>query len=129
MSEEELTPEEESEELELEHEKYQIVPKNDGFIHFGYNTTSGDFEVLFDTFDLSDNSADTLALILMLLANGKMNTYIGEAMGIWTEDDDAKHDFVKNVLEKIEYYDLLLAEKDEKPIVRPSQVFNMDKQP
>lgn len=105
-----------------------ILPKYDGYIHIGYNADSGDFEVTTDVKVLSENSAETLALIMIMSAQGKLNEYISEALMLWAEDYEEENKFLKKLIEKYSQYEEIVGKTAETTksngLIKPSHVFN-----
>ena len=101
----------------------------DGSIFIGFNSETGDFEVYTEVTDLSDASVETLSLILLLMSQGKINSYIHDALNIWAEEDKDKKLFNVKIAEKYQQYQEVLnnfnQNKEDNSIVKPSEVFNL----
>lgn len=115
--------------MEEEKKLEDKLPPLDGSIFIGFNSKSGDFEVYTEVSDLSDASVETLTLVLLLLSQGKMNTYIYDALNMWAESDDDRKIFNDSVSQKYKEYQAILDNfdniKEQDSIIKPSEVFNL----
>ena len=115
--------------MEKEKKIENELPPLDGSIFIGFNSKSGDFEVYTEVSDLSDASVETLTLILLLFAQGKMNGYIYDSLNAWAEGDEDRKIFNEAISEKYKQYQSILDSFDKiienDNIIKPSEVFNL----
>jgi hypothetical protein len=104
-----------------------------GDITISYDSKTGDFYVVTDIKDISDDSATILAYILHHVSNGEISQFIYEALSLWAEEEEERQKFNHSLFEKIVVVSGMLKEeeeknksKKEKVAVRASEVFNLN---
>lgn len=104
-----------------------------GDITISYDSKTGDFYVITDIKDISDDSATILAYIMHHISNGEISQFIYEALALWAEEDAERKSFNYSLFEKIVVVSGILKDEDEakkskgdKVAVRASEVFNLN---
>jgi hypothetical protein len=88
-----------------------------------WEASTGDFEVDFLIDDLSDDSVETLALLLYYLEKGDLNKFILQSLKYRTQEID-KEFYAKVLLHWASLDNQDMESTQEEPIVGPSQVFS-----
>ncbi len=73
------------------------IPQPSGRITIEYDSESGDFNVLSEIYDYSDDSLDILSLLLFHMKHGGLESFIYESLGLWAGQDEEKVNFIVNV--------------------------------
>lgn len=109
----------------IEEEKSDIS----GRIEILFNSTTGDFSVESEIFELSDETINTLSLLLMHIAAGEIAPFITQALAAWAGIDEEKLDFNIKLAERIEYINSQVLDfNDKKDVaVSASEVFNTNR--
>ena len=109
----------------IEEEKSDIS----GRIEILFNSTTGDFSVESEIFELSDETINTLSLLLMHIAAGEIAPFITQALAAWAGIDEEKLDFNIKLVEHIEYINSQVLDfSDKKDVaVSASEVFNTNR--
>lgn len=102
-----------------------------GEIKFNYymdDEGNGNFEAVSDIHDMSEDSATFLALLLISINNGGLESVIYEGINEWVGDNKKRKQFtilLASLLEKTEaYYQNQQEQLSEPSAVDPSRVFN-----
>ena len=94
-----------------------------GAMKLSWEASTGDFEVDFLIDDLSDDSVETLALLLYYLEKGDLNKFILQSLKYRTQEID-KEFYAKVLLHWASQDNQDMESTQEEPIVGPSQVFS-----
>ena len=94
-----------------------------GAMKLSWEASTGDFEVDFLIDDLSDDSVETLALLLYYLEKGDLNKFILQSLKYRTQEID-KEFYAKVLLHWASLDNQDMESTQEEPIVGPSQVFS-----
>ena len=94
-----------------------------GAMKLSWDASTGDFEVDFLIDDLSDDSVETLALLLYYLEKGDLNKFILQSLKYRTQEID-KEFYAKVLLHWASLDNQDMESTQEEPIVGPSQVFS-----
>ena len=100
-----------------------------GRIEILFNSTTGDFSVESEIFELSDETINTLSLLLMHIAAGEIAPFITQAISAWAGIDQEKLDFNIKLAEHIEYINSQVLDFSNKKdvAVSASEVFNTNR--
>jgi len=94
-----------------------------GAMKLSWEASTGDFEVDFLIDDLSDDSVETLALLLYYLEKGDLNKFILQSLKYRTQEIDNEF-YAKVLLHWASLDNQDMESTQEEPIVGPSQVFS-----
>jgi len=94
-----------------------------GAMKLSWEASTGDFEVDFLIDDLSDDSVETLALLLYYLEKGDLNKFILQSLKYRTQEIDNEF-YAKVLLHWASLDNQDMESTKEEPIVGPSQVFS-----
>jgi len=96
-----------------------------GRIEILFDSGSGDFSVESEVFEISDETVNTLALLLMHIAAGEIASFITQSLAAWAGSDEEKLEFNKKLAEHIELINSQVIEISKKDVaVSASDVFN-----
>lgn len=117
--------------LNQEEMEEEVTRKPSGTILIDFYSDNGDFNVFADVKDTSDNTVDTLSLLLYHMDHGELSAFVLQSLKLWAGEDDEKMEFNAKTLVKIVEYDNLVMESEikdnevsEDVAVKASKVFN-----
>jgi hypothetical protein len=92
-------------------------------IEIRLNKETGDFNILVDAEDMSDDSAQTLGLLLYMINTGSLYDFFVEAFGKWSYDNPEKTKFFSKVMINWLASEESFSTNYEKLAVTPEEVF------
>jgi hypothetical protein len=98
-----------------------------GRIEILFNASSGDFSVESEIYEISEETINTLALLLMHIAAGELAPFVTQGLSVWAGEDEDKLQFNIKLAEHIEYLNsqvINFNKKDKNVAVSASDVFN-----
>jgi hypothetical protein len=98
-----------------------------GRIEILFNASSGDFSVESEIYEISKETINTLALLLMHIAAGELAPFVTQGLSVWAGEDEDKLQFNIKLAEHIEYLNsqvINFNKKDKNVAVSASDVFN-----
>ena len=98
-----------------------------GRIEILFNASSGDFSVESEIYEISEETINTLALLLMHIAAGELAPFVTQGLSVWAGEDKDKLQFNIKLAEHIEYLNsqvINFNKKDKNVAVSASDVFN-----
>jgi hypothetical protein len=98
-----------------------------GRIEILFNGTTGDFSVESEIFEFSEETINTLALLIMHVAAGEIAAFITQSLSAWAGQNTEKLQFNLKLAEHIEYLNSQVIDfnkKDKNVAVSASDVFN-----
>jgi len=99
-----------------------------GRIEILFNSTTGDFSVESGVFEISDETINTLALLIIHMASGEMAPFATQSLSAWASDDEEKINFNLKLAEHIEYINSQVINFSKKDVaVSASDVFNTNR--
>jgi len=98
-----------------------------GRIEILFNASSGDFSVESEIYEISEETINTLALLLMHIAAGELAPFVTQGLSVWAGEDEDKLQFNIKLAEHIEYLNSQVVnfnKKDKNVAVSASDVFS-----
>jgi hypothetical protein len=86
---------------------------------------TGNFNILVDAEDMSDESAQTLGLLLYMINTGSLYDFFVEAYAKWAHDDPEKTNFFSKVMINLLASEESFSTNYEKLAVSPEEVFGL----
>ena len=93
-----------------------------GKILIEYNAKSGDFTVLSDIDDLSEDSVNVLSYLIYHISQGELENFIYESLKLWAGDDPEKIRFNEQLADQMKnLHSFVLAQQGQEEQPTPSE--------
>ena len=102
-----------------------------GSITFFWDSATGDFQVMTDVYDWSQDSSEVLGMLLSYISEGHMSSYMVQSLKLWASENssiEATDEFYTNTLKvwsMMNEFDSATSNKTDSPVINPVDVFRI----